>query len=644
MSCVAVIPARRAENTIAATLESLRIGNDSFVERVVVVTSADDPTARVVSDWSRRDPRVHLLAADRPLSAGAARNAGRAFAGRTPSIAPGSAEPGEGRRHSGLLLLFIDADCRLEKGGAARLGAELAGSGAAAVSARVLGEGGLVARSRHILEFKEAASARMPPPSWLPPSTTMMCRAEAFDRAGGFPDLWPGEDLVFSQVLRDLGEPVLRSEGVVTTHRHPGGIAEMLRHQYRLGRTAALARRARPMPGAFFANRPWLAMLLLPGRVVRITAWQAREGVVALAWSLLLSPLLLAGLAVWTAGFVAGGRAALPPVSPDADCSGKPPGKSFRARTIAVVPVFNGEGLLDECLDALLATDDDSLGIVVVDDGSRDGSLELAHARAARSDGRIRVLALDRNHGFAGAVNRGVAFVLAQGEEPRILALVNQDCFVSRGWLAPLARALEEPRVAVAGARLLDVDGLTLQHAGARIEANGLTTHLGRGCRDPLAWRTPREVDYVCGALLALRTATWRRLGPLDEGYTPAYFEEVDYCRRARHAGLRVLYVPDSEARHVEASCSGSLSRTFLTRYHRNRLRFVMRHQLGDVGALGWLRAEAAWLLGLRRWGEIAPVLAAYARTPLFLSERLAERATAGRTQRAHAAVVEVSR
>lgn len=285
MRCVAVVPARRAEGTVAAAVLSLLHGNGAFVDRVIVVTAAGDPTARVVDRLAASNERVTLLAAPADRSAGAARNAGRS-----------ATDAG--------LLLFLDADCRLEDGGAARLAAALEAAGAAAVTARVLGEGGLVARVRHMLEFKEAASLRLPPSRWLPPSTAMLCRAEAFDRVGGFPDLWPGEDLVFAQALRDLGLRVERCNDVAVTHRHPAGVAEMLAHQHRLGFTAAVARCTRTMPGSGFARRPWLATLLLPARAVRLAAWQAREGGAAAAWALVLSPLLAAGLVAWTAGFV----------------------------------------------------------------------------------------------------------------------------------------------------------------------------------------------------------------------------------------------------------------------------------------------------------------------------------------------------
>lgn len=296
MPCAAVIPAHRAERTIGAALESLRLGNGDAVERVVVVTSSGDPTADVVRRWRRLDPRVELVEAPQRRTAGAARNAGRAALLRPKD---------DGAAPASLDLLFVDADCRLEAGGAARLEAELVRRGACALSARVLGGRRIVDRVRHILEFKESASRRTPPPGWLPPSTTMLCRADAFDEAGGFPDLWPGEDLVFSRSLRDAGRIVDRSDRVSTFHDHPAGFREMLRHQFRLGFTAAVARRRIVMPGSSLARRPWRAALLLPGRAFRILAWQAGEGVSALAWTLLLSPLLAAGLVAWTTGFVA---------------------------------------------------------------------------------------------------------------------------------------------------------------------------------------------------------------------------------------------------------------------------------------------------------------------------------------------------
>lgn len=292
-------------------------------------------------------------------------------------------------------------------------------------------------------------------------------------------------------------------------------------------------------------------------------------------------------------------------------------------RAVAIVPVFGGARLLPSCVGALLSADQD-LDVLVVDDGSPDDSVAVASALAASSGGRVRVLPLEANLGFAGAVNCGVDAALRGPRLPDVLVLVNQDCVVKPGFLAPLVSALSDSRVAVAGARLLESDGVTLQHAGARIEPNGLTTHPGRGCTDPAFAREAVACDYVCGALMALRTDTWRRFGPFDEGYRPAYFEEADFCAKARAAGLLALYVPDSEAVHAEASCSSP--RQFLRRYHGSRIRFVVRRLWPELGVRRWLRAEARWLASLRRGSDLVPVLAAYAQVPRLLAELLRER------------------
>lgn len=288
-------------------------------------------------------------------------------------------------------------------------------------------------------------------------------------------------------------------------------------------------------------------------------------------------------------------------------------------RVTAVVVAYHGRDCIDACLRALLATHYPSLTVLVVDNGG-----DLAAAVAGGYGERVAVLGLDRNYGFAGGANRGIAAAAGSAD---IVALVNQDCVVDPDWLAPLVTELTRDRsIAVAGARLLDSDGVTLQHAGGVVAANGLTAHLGRGERAPGAFAEIRDVDYVCGALIALRVDTWRRLGPFDEGYFPAYFEEVDFCVRARAAAMRVVYVPASRARHAEAgSSAGSASRLYLQRYHRSRLRFVAQHLIGGGRGAAWLCAEAAYLSRLRRWHDIAPVLGAYARLPWLLARRRRE-------------------
>ena len=295
-------------------------------------------------------------------------------------------------------------------------------------------------------------------------------------------------------------------------------------------------------------------------------------------------------------------------------------------RAMAIVVGYDGGDDLIRCIRAIVATCYRPLELVVVDNGATDiGRLRLIDT----ADVPVRFVRPGRNLGFAGGVNAGIA-TLSTAAPDDIYVLVNQDCFIERGSIGALVGALiRDPRIAVVGARLLAPDGLTVEHAGGMIRPNGLTEHLGRGCPNSGLFSRPSDVEYVTGALCAFRHATWLELGPFEAAYHPVYFEEVDFCVRARRAGLRVVYEPAATAVHAEATASGGAgSSTFLRHYHRNRMRFLVRHRLRRGTFARTIAAELYWLAGLRRLREIAPVLRAYCGLPadLVWSRRTATR------------------
>jgi len=273
-----------------------------------------------------------------------------------------------------------------------------------------------------------------------------------------------------------------------------------------------------------------------------------------------------------------------------------------RLRVQVVVVAYEGGEELVDCVRALAATRYRPLEILVVENGSSNPT---SIADIADLSECIDVVHSPRNLGFAGGVNFGMSWILSHDKRADIYALINQDCLVRPGWLGPLVTTLmSEPSAAVVGGRIYEPDGTTLQHAGGVIHANGLTDHIGRGCTDDRAYRECSDVDYVTGALCAFRAEVWGRFGPLDASFFPAYYEETDFCLRTREAGLRVLYVPESEAVHDESSTLGRGSLAQLTAYHRNRMRFAVRYlnRRGVRGAA--LKSELRWLLsghGLRQ-------------------------------------------
>ena len=120
---------------------------------------------------------------------------------------------------------------------------------------------------------------------------------------------------------------------------------------------------------------------------------------------------------------------------------------------------------------------------------------------------------------------------------------------VETGWLDALQAGLRsDAGAAIAGVTILDAGG-AVSHAGAVVQMPlGFTEHF------TTITDGPRRVDYVTGAVFAIRRTAWADLGALDDEYYPAYYEETDYCYRARGRGLGVLYVPAARVRHLQSS------------------------------------------------------------------------------------------
>ncbi len=190
--------------------------------------------------------------------------------------------------------------------------------------------------------------------------------------------------------------------------------------------------------------------------------------------------------------------------------------------------------------------------IVVVDDGSRDGTI----AALAEATPGVRVLRNEVAAGFSAAANRGLAE--AGGET---LLLLNSDAELRSGALGALAAALAaSPELGVAGAELYYPDGRR-QWSGGREPslawffglASGLAPRLRSlpGRRGGAAGHGARGevVDWVSGAAMALRREAWSRCGPLDESYA-FYCQDLDFCWAARRAGYAVRVVEGFAAVH----------------------------------------------------------------------------------------------
>lgn len=266
----------------------------------------------------------------------------------------------------------------------------------------------------------------------------------------------------------------------------------------------------------------------------------------------------------------------------------------FVTRSGVGVVVINWNGLADTlaCLESLGAADPAPARIVVVDNGSTDGSVEaLFQWRARRPAGSppVAIITLPVNRGFSAANNIGVELLHRDAGVAQFL-LLNNDATVDSGFFAEIARALNAfPDAALIGPTIYVTGrpGEVWYAGGHFVPFRSLNVHDSAVPQDS----TPVPTEFVTGCALLISRGAWQTLGPLPECYF-IYYEDTEYSYRALQAGLRVLYVPRAIAHHAVGASTSRVARPHVEHGKaRNRALFVRRNFRGWTrwGALAYL-------------------------------------------------------
>lgn len=229
-----------------------------------------------------------------------------------------------------------------------------------------------------------------------------------------------------------------------------------------------------------------------------------------------------------------------------------------------VIPNWNGEKHLVECLDSLRAQTFHDFEVVMVDNGSSDGSVGLT--RAAYPE--VRVMETGSNLGFAGAVNLGIG-----GSAADLVVLLNNDTRVDVAWLAELVAAADRHPEASSFASLMVLygDSSTVNAAGDSFSM-GLGTAVNRGLYEPVErYLEPAWVFGACAGASMYRSSFFEAVGGFDERYFLMH-EDTDLNMRALLLGLKCLYVPTAVVAHKLGASIGTLpSRSSLSMSVRNQ-------------------------------------------------------------------------
>ena len=228
-------------------------------------------------------------------------------------------------------------------------------------------------------------------------------------------------------------------------------------------------------------------------------------------------------------------------------------------RIAVVILNWNGRPMLQRFLPSVLAHSD-AADVVVADNGSTDDSLPFLREHYPQ----VRLIALDKNYGFAEGYNRAIAGLTPDTSPDRrgeydYYVLLNSDVECTPGWLEPVVDMMDaDPQIAIAQPKLLMYDQKdTFEYAGG---AGGFIDRYGYPfCRGRLFSTLEKDhgqyddecdIFWATGACMFVSASVWKALGGLDGDFF-AHMEEIDFCWRTHLAGYRVHYCPESVVYHV---------------------------------------------------------------------------------------------
>lgn len=275
-----------------------------------------------------------------------------------------------------------------------------------------------------------------------------------------------------------------------------------------------------------------------------------------------------------------------------------------------IVVNWNTRKLLEQCLGSVYETAGSlAVEVIVVDNGSSDGSVEMVRERFPQA----RLIANPENLGFARANNQ--AMKIARG---RYFLLLNSDAALRPGALQSLVDRMEaRPEGGIVGGRLVNPDG-TFQasymdfptlwgEVMLMLKLHTLFRTRYFPSHPPAESEAAREADWIPGACMLVRRQLWEQIGGLDETYF-MYSEEVDWCRRARQVGWKVYYTPEAEIVHWGGQSIGRVSAEKRARVYRGKWLFFRKHRGRRTAALFRVIVTATSVVKLGMW---APLVAA---------------------------------
>lgn len=240
---------------------------------------------------------------------------------------------------------------------------------------------------------------------------------------------------------------------------------------------------------------------------------------------------------------------------------------------------WNGKKDTIECLESLKNITYPNYEILLVDNGSTDGSVEYFKETYPK----IKLIENEENLGFAEGNNIAIQYILNSIDSEYIL-LLNNDTTVRQNFLEELVNTVEKDKnIGICGPKMLfwDFKGRkdVIWYAGGKADlSRGKFYHHNIGEVDSFNEKEPKEVDFISGCCMLIKRDVFEKIGLLDPIYF-AYCEDIDFCLRAKKSNFKIIYVPTSIIWHkVSASTKGQFNSKKAYLKYRNTLFLIRKH------------------------------------------------------------------
>jgi GT2 family glycosyltransferase len=226
-------------------------------------------------------------------------------------------------------------------------------------------------------------------------------------------------------------------------------------------------------------------------------------------------------------------------------------------------------------LESIVNTEYDNLEIVIVDNGSTDGSIDEIQKRFGNLN-NVKIVRSRANLGYAGGNNLGFKLY---GRGSKYVAFINNDVEVESDWLRKIIEVMEnDPKIAAAQPKILQLKRRELiDSLGGLIDRLGRAYDLFHNLRDKKNITKPFEVFYARGAAIIIRSEVFDKLGGFDPDYF-IYYEETDLCWRMRLLGYHVTTVPTSRIYHLGGGTTGGPTLKTIYLRRRNQLTTLLKN------------------------------------------------------------------